>query len=528
MRRMIALAALVALAAAGCSDGSDSSGDESEPTDLSPYAGQEVSWSDCPASDQFLESIPDSAQCAKVNVPVDYFDGSSGRGDVQIALIRIPAQGESQGSLLINPGGPGASGFDTVATSADDLKSHLPGYDIVGFDPRGVGRSVGFDCKQTDDVRLTQIEQDFTPEETTEFEDTYDSTAEYEQACRDGNSAWGFLATPSVARDVSLISQALGDERINFYGISYGSQIGYELLRTYPDRIGRMILESPVDPAVEDTLGDQLAAFNVKLEGLLTDCAEQSSCGRGRSAAQVREAFLKVGADIENPSIATMTSDGHPSEALVYYGLITPMYFEWDAEWQKTYLEALSSLLNENDARYFEYYGYLYNNYDPSKRKFVQTDDIQGLVNCLDESTTEADVAQERTKDQAQIADIQQRAPLFYAVGFSGAYLEDDRIYEPCSYAQAAFADAAIPDPPHDAPAVTNPGTVPVLLLGVSGDTATPYAWAQTISGNLDVPLVTQNTTGHGVYTSGDNACTLDVVGTYLASGTLPAADTTC
>jgi hypothetical protein len=75
---------------------------------------------------------------------------------------------------------------------------------------------------------------------------------------------------------------------------------------------------------------------------------------------------------------------------------------------------------------------------------------------------------------------------------------------------------------------VANPGKVPVLVLGVSGDTATPYAWAQTIAGKLGVPLVTQDTTGHGVYSDTDNQCTIDVVTGYLQSGTLPTGPVTC
>lgn len=527
------IAALCLAVVTGCSQ--SASQEQTGPpveTDLSPYLAQTVDWSDCPDSDKYLDDIPTGAQCATVDVPVDYFDNASGRGTMQIALIRIAAEGPSKGSLLLNPGGPGASGFDTVAQSAADLQRNLPGYDIVGFDPRGVSRSAGFDCRQSTSTRLDDIEADFTPEDAAEFDAVFAAGEAYAAACREAYPDWGFLGTASVARDVYVISNALGDEGINYYGISYGSVIGYELLRAYPESIDRMILESVVDPAVEEPLADQMAAFNAQLEELVALCAtpQYASCGQGRSAAQVRESFIDAARDVENPTNATLTDNGRPSEALVYYGMALPLYLEMDDELRDLYIEAIGALINDGDPQQFEFWGYLYNSYDYNTSKFLATDDIQELVLCLDESETLTDtnIAEERAKDEAEIADIQQRAPLLAAVGFTEVYTADDRGYQPCSYAQLAYQDPAIPDPLPVAAAVANPGGVPVLLLAVTGDTATPYDWSRTIADQLGVPLVSQDTTGHGVYTGTDNQCTIDIVSTYLDTGALPAQDVTC
>lgn len=518
----------------GCSSGDTDSAatDPSGPTDLTPFLSQEVTWRDCPDKDDFLEAIPAGAECTTVEVPVDYFDGDSGRGTMEIALIRLQPEGPSQGNLLLNPGGPGASGFDLVAASGESLQKNLPGYTIVGFDPRGVARSAGYDCKQGTSTRLDSIEADITPEDAAEFEAVYGAMEAYDEACRDAYPDWGFLGTPSVARDVHVISRALGDAGINFYGISYGSEIGYELLRTFPDDIDRMILESVVDPAVEETFADQLAAFNTQLEELVALCAtpRYESCGQGRTAQEVRTAFIEAAQNIEDPAVTTLTSNGQPSESLLFWGLALPLYIERDQELTDLYVDAIGSLINNQDARQFEFWGYLYNDYDYNTSKFTAKDDIQGLVACLDESKTlaDTDIAEERAKDAAEIAAIQQRAPLFAAVGFTDVYTDDDRSYQPCSYSQLAYQDDAIPDPLPVAGEVANPGAVPVLVLGVSGDTATPYAWAQTIAGKLGVPLVTQDTTGHGVYSDTDNQCTIDVVTGYLQSGALPAGPVTC
>lgn len=522
------LSTAVAVLLAGCFAPIPAEG----PTELSDYLNQDADWQDCPDRDEFLDEIPAQAECATVKVPVDYFDNTSGRGSLEIALIRIPAQGQAVGSMLVNPGGPGASGFDHVASAAEDLQRSLPGYDIVGFDPRGVGRSAGFDCGTSTAERRAVIEMDFSPEDPAEFDETYQRGRAYEQSCRDANPAWGFLGTQSVARDIGVISEVLGDKGINYYGVSYGSVIGYELLRIFGDRIDRMILESAVDPSVPDLLADQLAAFNAKIEELLELCASPAYlyCGAGRTAEQVRADFVAALEDIENPDYTSLTRNGAPSEALVYYGMLLPLYFEWNDEYTKLYLDAVHALINTGSASNFERWGYLYNGYDPTQREFLQSDDIQELVLCLDDSApqTAAAIAEERRKDQDELAAIRERAPLLYAVGFSGTYLDDERAYWPCSYAQEAFNDTSIPDPlPEPAP-VVNPADVPVLVLGISGDTATPYAWSRSIAANLGVPLVTQDTTGHGVYIDSGNACTRDLVVAYLDSGALPDADVTC
>lgn len=499
------------------------------PTDLTEYLSQTVDFEPCPTSDSYLDTIPEDALCGSVRVPIDYFDNDSERGYLSVALIKIPAIGDSAGNLLINPGGPGGSGFDFVANNADSMRRNLPGYDLIGFDPRGVQRSYAFDCKQGTEARLDLIEMDFSAEDKEEYEQNLAFAQEYEQACRDAYPAWGFLGTASVARDMYVISKALGDEKTNYFGVSYGSELGYEFLRTFPQDVGRMILESPVDPAVEEVLADQLAAFNDQLETRLAQCAAQEWCGLGRSAEEVRAEFIAALADIENPKYQTLTDNDQPSERLVYYGLILPLYWEENPEYTQWYLEAIGALINDDNARAFEYWGYLYEGYEPDQNRFTGGDDILPIVRCLDESTPpdELDLAEEKAKDEAELAQIAQRAPILSALGFSDFY-QDDRSYEACTFAKAAFGDPSIPDPPAEAAPVTNPGGNPVLLIGITGDTATPYEWSQTIAANLGVPLVTHDTTGHAVYTTSQNQCLRDVVTIYLSTGQTPAAPITC
>ena len=502
---------------------------EATPTDLTSYTSQPVAWQSCPASDDYLDSIPAEAQCATIEVPVNYFDDSSDRGDMSIALIKIPAKGQSRGHLLINPGGPGGSGFDFAADSADELRRNLPGYDIVGFDPRGVQRSEGFDCGTSKPQRLDYIEHDFSPESAAELDSLVRVSGDYEGACLDNYPNWGFLGTSSVARDMHVIHQALGDPKLNYFGVSYGTEIGYEYLRAFPDDVGRMILESPVDPAVEDVLADQLAAFNDQLESRLRACAEDRACGQGRSFEQVREEFTEVLRNVEDPSNSTLTSGTRPSERLVYYGMVLPLYWEDDPQYTKWYVEAIDMLLNDGDASAFEFWGYLYEGYDPDTGEFFVGDDILPVVSCLDvgERPEDLELAQELRDDKDERGQIRQQAPLFNALAFEEFY-QDQRLFGGCGYSNEAWADPTIPNPAAEAVPVTNPGGNPVLLIGITGDTATPYEWAQTISGNLGVPLITHDTTGHAVYADSDNPCLQAIVATYLGTGDLPAEPITC
>ena len=503
------------------------------PVDLADYTEQTIEWQDCGGSDDYLDQIPSEAQCANATVPVDYRDPDGPFGDIEIAMVKLPAEGEEQGLLFVNPGGPGGSGFDYAVNSASDFRRNFPGWSIVGFDPRGVQRSAGFECEQPRTERLRFIEQDFSPESEAEFATNFEFTQNYQAACREAYPQWAFLGTPSVASDLYVMSQAAsGGEGLNYFGVSYGSEIGYEYLREYPQSINRMVIESPVDPSVEQTLAEQLIAFNDRVDDLVQDCASEKyspTCGQGRSPEEVREDLLAALRNIEEGDYETLSSSGAASERLVYYGMILPLYWEWQPQYTQWYTDAIGSLINDQSARDFEYWGYLYENYDFGDQEFGSPDDILEVVRCLDvsEHPDDIDIDAERNKELAQIEQVKDEAPYFYALAFEGL-VDDDRFYEPCSYAKEAFESDTLPDPLPEAPAVTNPGDVPVLLMGITGDTATPYEWAQTVAKQLNVPLVTEDTTGHAVYSSSKNACTREIVNDYLDTGQLPAQPQTC
>ena len=179
-----------------------------------------VAWEGCP-------DYPVPWECAAIDVPLDYdvVDGTQ----LSIAMIRLPAADPDRrvGSLLLNPGGPGGSGIELAYGEADSYpQSIIDSFDIVGFDPRGVGRSSAVACPST-----------FDPER-----DSYDD-------CIAANrGVLPFLGTPNVARDIDAIRQAIGDDKLSYLGYSYGSALGAVYADMFPDRIRAMVLDGSVDP----------------------------------------------------------------------------------------------------------------------------------------------------------------------------------------------------------------------------------------------------------------------------------------
>ena len=209
-------------------------------------------WGSC---SQFLtdtSDVPTGARCATVSVPVGYYN--PGGAQAKLAVVRVPATGHRIGSLLINPGGPGASAVDMVAGMASDLEDTdiARNFDLVGFDPRGVGHSTPALRCRTDaefDAFRREPMVDYSPAGVARIEQLYRQLA---QQCVD-RMGTGFLAnvgTASAARDMDLVRQALGDDQINYLGYSYGTELGTAYLERFGDHVRAMVLVGAIDPTV--------------------------------------------------------------------------------------------------------------------------------------------------------------------------------------------------------------------------------------------------------------------------------------
>jgi pimeloyl-ACP methyl ester carboxylesterase len=257
-RRAALAAAMVVLVVAGCAKAVGG-----RAVIAAPRPGSPVQWTKCvPASAD--SDVLSSAECGWLSVPIDY---SKPDGDVaQIRMIRFKATGQKIGSLVINPGGPGESGIEAAASRATALpESVRQHFDLVGFDPRGVGLSrpaVWCNSDEENDKLRAEPLVDYSPAGVEHMEQ---ETKDFVGRCVDkmGKEFLANVGTASVAKDLDAIRQALGDQKLTYLGYSYGTRIGSTYAEAYPQNVRAMILDGAVDPNADQVEADvrQAAAF---------------------------------------------------------------------------------------------------------------------------------------------------------------------------------------------------------------------------------------------------------------------------
>ncbi len=435
-------------------------------------------WRDC--------SLPRDGQCATLSVPLDWQD-PDGR-QVELALGRIPAGGEPIGALVMNPGGPGGSGLDllswdpTSAVVADR-------FDLVSWDPRGVGRSTAVECDRGV-ARLQSVDPD--PDDSTEQARLDTSAAAVSEACEDDLDLLAHVGTSDVARDLEAIRLALGDEALNYLGFSYGTHIGQLYAAMYPTRIRSMVLDGVVDPALgyEEFLLGQAAAFDEAFDDNAAACAKAgpSRCG----VDDLTAAYDEVLATVETSPLRGGDRPVGPAELTT--AAIQTGYGEQG--WRslgKALAAALdgdgSALWRLADA-YYQAGGYT----------------SYAAVVCTDSVPPSGAEAYRAFADRAR-----QVAPRF-----GGAVANE---LAPC---------ATWPVAPTGSPlAIVASGAPPIVVIGNTGDPATPLENAVAVADSLESGvLLTVDTDGHTAY--GSNLCATDLVDDYLIDLVVPEEGTVC
>ncbi|MGI9157547.1 MAG: alpha/beta hydrolase [Marmoricola sp.] len=497
-RAGVAVAAAVALLlAAGCggSDTADkgsaskSAGSPSSPsstTSATTSAGR-LSWSGCDGS----------FQCAKVKVPLDYThpDGTS----LGIEIVRREATDPSArvGSLLVDPGGPGGSGIDFAegVTLPAEVTRH---FDIVGFDPRGVGRSAPLDCHS----HLQEMyDADPTMGDAADRSTYLKVSREYVDECATKEKAvLPFLGTLNVARDMDRIRAAMGDTKLNYLGYSYGTSIGQMYAQLFPKRIRTMVLDGVVN--TEQTglqaADDQAKGFERALTAYLADCKSRSSCPLGSNP---RAKLADMIAAAERKPIPASGADRPATPGIVQLAI-------GDALYSKSAWPVLSAAIAEglqgNGTRLVQ----LTDNYLGRKpdSSYGNGFDIYFAVSCLDSTWP-----RKPAKVFANAKDTGREYPLI------GEGLVND--YVRC---------ALWPVRPQPLPALTAEGSPPIVVISTTRDPATPYESGVKVAKRLPKGvLVTNDGDGHTVFAQG-KACVDDPVSKYLVNGTPPKKGLEC
>ncbi|MEU7565674.1 alpha/beta hydrolase [Streptomyces fradiae] len=514
-RRTAALAALALLAgtAAGCG-GEEKSGESGQEA-MRELASQKPAWKACtppaaaPGGATPPSPLPDGTgwECAFMDAPLDYAD--PGGETVELAMIRVKARDQENriGSLIFNFGGPGGSGVTALPSFAPDYEKLRSRYDLVSFDPRGVGQSGGVEC--LDRARLDAFyAQDATPDDDAEVRKYQSELEKYARACEENSGAvLPHVGTENAARDMDLMRQVLGDDKLYYFGISYGTELGGVYAHLFPRRVGRAVFDAVVDPtgtAEEGSLG-QARGFQLALRNFARDCVSRGDdCALPGSTPEEIEQFV---ADLlarldqrpirgigDRPLTQTQAANGI-AQALYskeYWKYLEQGLDEADGG-DGALLLALSDSMNGRD----------------ENGEYSNLQAANAAINCVDDR---ARFTPEQV--EAKLPEFREASPVF------GDLL-----------AWGLLWCGSWPVPGEaDHPEVSAPGAPPILVIGTTGDPATPYEGAKAMAAALGKGVgieVTYRGEGHGAYNSGD-ACVQRVVNAYLLDGKVPPSGTVC
>ncbi len=465
--------------------------------DLAPFYSQVLSWKSCEGG----------FQCATAKAPLDWANPSA--GEISLALIRKTATGTRLGSLLVNPGGPGGSGYDFIKDSVDyatDARLQSS-YDIVGFDPRGVNHSTPVKCYQ-DPAELDAYLYDIYPGTpgSDEWLAAANSTMKkFGERCLElTGPLLGDVDTPSAARDMDMLRAALGDDKLNFLGYSYGTLLGQVYAELFPTKTGRLVLDGAVDPAASDFEGTvtQAKGFESALKAFLADCSGQDDCP---FTGSVDDSLLEIRALLDGLDASPLrNSDGRQlGSSAMFTAIILPLY---NADnWM--YLRQLFAKVKQGDASYAFQLADSYNGRNEDGTYNDNQTEAFIAINCLD-AHGDGNVDEMRT----EAAELKQVAPVF------GPQM---------SWGGTGCPNWPVPAKRDRAPIVAK-GSADILVVGTTNDPATPYSWAQTVASTLEHGhLITYTGEGHTAYNK-SNSCVNDAVDDFFVNGTVPASDPQC
>ncbi len=436
-------------------------------------------------------------QCADFAVPIDYTDPAL--GDLSLSLLRLPAGNPDAriGSLFFNPGGPGGSAVKFLELVAFAIPVEIKqSFDLVAFDPRGVGGSSPILCG--DNIQ-SLIALDPDPQTDAEWQAIVDAVQDFTDLCAQrAGEALPHYGTTNVARDMDRIRQALGEEKLSYLGFSYGTSIGQVYAELFPANIRAMVLDGALDnslPPDQRNL-DQILAFEAALGRFMEFCRD-SACFDVDPLEAVQTLIARAGeAPIPAPGVDRPLSQGD-----LVWGLISSLYarFQWAG-----LANAIDDALDGDGSRMIRLVDNLWGRnadgtYDNSFEGNV-------AVNCLDQP-----VDPDPDHHRMLSGQFAQQAPIF---GAWGGYIN--------------ITCALWPVDPSPPPVPTGADAPPILIIGNTGDPATPLKWAVELAGQLEsATLLTYDAERHTAYLQLNN-CVDSIVNAYLLQLQVPQPGTVC
>ena len=435
----------------------------------------------------------ESLTCARVLVPLDY--AKPDEAAITLLMARRAATAQPRlGTLFINPGGPGGSGIE-YATFFNTRG--LEGYDIVGWDPRGVGVSTPVECFGEDDLDRYYA-MDASPDDGAELATRIEAVRAFGQSCLErSGTLLEHISTMETVRDLELLRGLVGDDKIDYFGSSYGTRIGSLYAELFGDRVGRMVLDGSINIGKDNTI-TQIEGFERALDHFARWCADQR-CGLGDSKDSIKTTIKDF---LHRLDSEPLPGDGRTlTQQLGVEAVLFSTYPGVDG-WRPLSDALVDAIKNQDPSGLLELSDY--SNRRRVDGTYGQLSYSFPAVRCLDSQDNSVREAQRRYRK------------ITYAAPILGPVNGPDLV---CPLWPVASAPAQ--------PAIDGKGAPPIIVIGTTGDPATPYEYAVTMAEQLESGvLVTFEGEGHLAY--GKSECVQRIVVAYLASDTVPADGTRC
>ena len=464
---------------------------------LTRFYGQALVWEDCA-----------EGRCSWLTVPLDYDDPDG--ATIQLRVSRATASGavgQRLGSLVVNPGGPGVSGLDYAAYLSASLEKKVSrAYDIVGFDPRGVGQSAPISCLSG--VQTTRwLRTDPTPDTPAERATVMRRAQQLADGClRRSPEIARHVGSDDTVRDLDILREALGDPALNLLGYSYGTYLGTRYAELFPARVGRFVLDGAVDPSLDimQVSRQQSDGFQLAVTRFAKDCSGRPTCPWRGDTKAVLTGLNALLEDLETHPLPT-----HRASRLVQAEAITAIFYAmYSPSLWPSLRTALRQAVAGDGLGLAEMAAFAWDELAPNRYGTNMASAFPAIA-CWDAPPAPDSAGLEAAAAKwSRTAAVPQLAQ---AMAWSNA---------PCSvwYGHSPVAPA-----PADSAT-----TAPILIVGGTYDPATPYRWAKALNRQLPTSaLLTYRGDGHTVY-GGSSQCVNGIVDDYLVTGALPKAGTTC
>ena len=453
-----------------------------------------IEWKPCDGS------TSTKVECGNIEVPFDYADPEQGSFVLYVKKHNATSPADRIGSMMVNPGGPGFGG----SSLADDAQYYfsqdlIDRFDIIAWDPRGTGETTpAVNCVDTFDEYFGLDSPPETPEEKQAL---IDASQAFNDKCEENSGTiLPYISTKASAQDINSLRLALGEEKVSFFGFSYGSELGTTWATMFPETVRAIVVDGAVDPnssSIQEGMA-QAKGFEGQLATFLKQCSERTTC-EFHNDGDAEAAFDKLVLDIDAKPLDVSKDRTPVTQGVLFTAVAQAMYSDY--YWPQL-SEALSAAQGGDGKGILQ----LYDDYYQRKEDGTYGNELEAFlaISCLDDpgatSTEEVD---------SHIEDFIAAAP---RLGGNFAY---------------GYSCALWPVKQADKISITGKGAGPIVVVGTTGDAATPLSSTRKMAQGLEQGiLIVVDANQHTGY--GANSCVVKAVDEYLIKLTVPANETTC